>query len=97
MFGRSATQRDRNNNESSQPLLTDDHDNVRSSPIIFALNDSDDEPLPSPPLTLSRSLSPSPSAPPPQQQQQHSVRFHDYVQVIGPPLRSTTHSREVGA
>lgn len=75
----------------TEPLLgnTDGHDSDPDvdEPIIFAVNDEDD-------LEDSSALGDTDS---PTHKSGHSVRFQDYVQVIGPPLRSTIQSREAGA
>lgn len=50
--------------------------------VVFTVDDDSDEDLP-PPSSSER-------------RPEHSVRFEDHVQVIGPPLKSTVHSRETG-
>jgi solute carrier family 38 (sodium-coupled neutral amino acid transporter), member 11 len=70
--------------EASEPLLNESNEDH----VVFSADDDDeldDEDLP---LALSKDD---------RQEQQGHVRFREEVQVIAPPMRSTTASREAGA
>jgi hypothetical protein len=84
MFAKS-TRRDRNTSaevEYTEPLLGT-QDDTPADRTIFSVEDSDDE-LEGTALNTSKS------------ERNDHVRFHEEVQVIGPPLRSTLASREAG-
>lgn len=92
MFSQNSKQRDRNaaeNGEASQPLLNGSHEDLTPdaedhSHLLFSATDDDD----SESHSSGRSVTP--------RRGEHTVRFREEVQVIGPPLRSTIHSRETG-
>lgn len=91
MLGRLHKQREQGG-EGSQPLLGRSEDESRTDhedSVLFSVDDEDDDDL-----RQTSALDPAPSPPP---KGSHSVRFEEDVQVIGPPLRSTLESREVGA
>ncbi|KAH0827503.1 hypothetical protein J3R83DRAFT_4215 [Lanmaoa asiatica] len=75
----------------SQPLLNGSHEDLTggdsedpNAHLLFAASDDEDSEGHS-----DRSVTPC--------RVEHTVRFREEVQVIGPPLRSTTQSRETGA
>ncbi|KAF8135721.1 amino acid transporter [Boletus edulis] len=81
MFSQNSKQKDRDaeNGEASQPLLNGSHEDLTGEEdLLFAAPDDDSS------EGRSRSVTP----------RLHTVRFREEVQVIGPPLRSTTQSRE---
>lgn len=93
MFSQNSKQRDRNaagNEEASQPLLNGSHEDLTGGDLedqthlLFDAPDDEDSEG-----HISHSVTP--------RRGEHSVRFREEVQVIGPPLRSTTQSRETGA
>lgn len=70
--------------ESAEPLLNSSRENlVAEERVVFAIDDDD---------VLDHSGRSSPHS----ERQEHGVRFQEEVQVIGPPLKSTMHSRESG-
>lgn len=69
-----------------QPLLQSSHEHEDSENTLFAIEDDDDVP------ETTALQDPHP----PRSKTDHSVRFQDQVQVIAPPLRSTSESREAG-
>jgi sodium-coupled neutral amino acid transporter 11 len=75
--------------EARQPLLNDSHEDVSAdepNQVVFSIPDDED----SESSSAAEGWSDARRA--------HSgVRFQEEVQVIGPPLRSTTQSREAGA
>jgi sodium-coupled neutral amino acid transporter 11 len=68
-----------------QPLLQSSHEHEDSENTLFAVEDDDD-------VSETSAL----ERPHPRSKADHSVHFQDQVQVIAPPLRSTTESRETG-
>lgn len=89
MFSQSSKQRD-GNGEASQPLLNGSHEDLTGGDpqdhphLLFTAPDDEDSEGHS-----SHSVTP--------RRGEHTVRFREDVQVIGPPLKSTTQSRETGA
>lgn len=87
MFGQSTRTRDRHGTsegEAREPLLSSSQEDlVAEERVIFAAGDDD--------LDEDGALDSPKDA-----RAEHSVRFQEDVQVIGPPLRSTIHSREAG-
>ncbi|KAH7888588.1 amino acid transporter [Phlebopus sp. FC_14] len=90
MFSQNTRQRDRNavgDGEDRQPLLNGSQEDLAgdfqgTKQLLFAAEDVED-------LESNESRkTPSP------RRSEHMVRFQEEVQVIGPPLRSTMHSRE---
>lgn len=92
----------------SQPLLSgaergygNDSDGDNDEPIIFALNSAEElSNYGDPNIPEHSALDGDGDSSQTQTQknaQGRGVRFQDYVQIIGPPLRSTVESREAGA
>ncbi|KAJ3528337.1 hypothetical protein NM688_g8013 [Phlebia brevispora] len=92
MLGRSKKQRqdDAQVAHDQQPLLNGSEEDLHhpeQGSVIFSVNDDDDDDYVEASALESVEESPLPRS-------GHSVRFREDVQVIGPPLRSTTESRE---
>lgn len=88
MFGQTNRTRDRNTageGESRRPLLGGFQEDRAEERTVFAVDDSSDDESEG-----IGALSPKGDRP------DHTVRFQEDVQVIAPPLRSTTSSREAG-
>lgn len=95
MLGRIGRQRENNNSDGAirQPLLNSSQEDLpngsgRPGNVLFTVDDDDDDEF-----HESSALDGEPSGSRPEH---HTVRFQEEVQVIGPPLRSTTQSREAG-
>ena len=95
MLGRSSRARDNDAEGSArQPLLNDSQEDLHAdsnSRVLFNAggDDEDDEDY------YEASALDRPASPP--VKPGHSVRFNEDVQVIAPPIRSMTESRETGA
>ena len=95
MLGRSSRTRSNDPEGSArQPLLNDSQEDLHETTngrVIFDApgdDDDDDDYVEASALDHVESPQPKPG---------HSVRFNEDVQVIAPPLRSMTSSRETGA
>ncbi|KAF7792391.1 hypothetical protein EIP86_003428 [Pleurotus ostreatoroseus] len=92
MLGRSKKQRQENSGvaHDQQPLLNGSEEDLHhgeSSSVLFSVNDDEEDDYAEVSALDAEAESPGPKS-------GHSVRFREEVQVIGPPLRSTTESRE---
>lgn len=95
MLGRSKKQRQENAGAAhdEQPLLNGSEEDLHhpaSGSVLFSVDDDDEDYAEISALDAQDAESPVPKS-------GHSVRFHEEVQVIAPPLRSTAESREIGA
>lgn len=76
--------------EVNQPLLNDSREDLSAATthedVLFSAHDEDD---------FEHSALDGPD--PLEAKAERTVRFHEEVQVVGPPLRSTYQSREAGA
>lgn len=95
MLGRSSRARSNDAEGSArQPLLNDSQEDLHegNGGLIFNLDGDDDEEDDD---CIEASALAHPESPP--GKPGHSVRFNEDVQVIAPPLRAMTESRETGA